>query len=146
MANMHTTRTHTCTHAHTNTNTCIHTHTHTHTQLHPLVYIAPILLSIPSWHYTCTDLQQLVETGLIAPVDEAEDESPTPQYRILGFGFFADPDPERRGFYVDEISFSSENRDFVVEEVSYHSDRPCEYNIGGLVCRRLPSSQAVYSH
>ncbi len=76
-----------------------------------------------SWHYACTDLQQLVETGLTAATTEetnevAESERSTPQYQILGFGFFADQDPQRRGFYIDELSFSSDLREFNPEEVS----------------------------
>ena len=31
-------------------------------------------------------------------------------HQILGFGFYSDPDPDRRGFYVDEVSFSDMER------------------------------------
>jgi len=54
------------------------------------------------------DLQSLLRQALET---SSEDSNSIPERRIQGFGFYSDPDVERRGFHVDEVSFSSENRE-----------------------------------
>ena len=70
-------------------------------------------LSFPSWNFACADLERMLEENL-----ETNEGDSTPIHRILGLGFYADPDPQLRGFYVDEVSFSSEERVFYHETVS----------------------------
>ena len=40
----------------------------------------------------------------------AEDSDDDFVHQILGFGFYSNPDPDKRGFYIDEVSFSDMER------------------------------------
>ena len=56
------------------------------------------------WHYSCTDLGSMLQQNLV-PMATV--------YTVLGLGFYSNPDPALRGFYVDEVSFSSVSRSLV---------------------------------
>ena len=61
----------------------------------------------------------LNEAESLRPFENPEDEDSNTAsvHRILGMGFYTDPDPQQRGFYVDEVSFSSEERIVALENV-----------------------------
>ena len=57
-------------------------------------------------------LQQSVPSG---------NEDSIPTYRVTGLGYYTSPGgSSATGFYVDEVSISSEKRNFVWENVSIH--------------------------
>lgn len=108
------TQTHACTHIYTST--LIHTNTYMYTVLvHTNIYTKVVnkkkhgtwSLSVViccRWHYSCTDLGSMLQQNLV-PMATV--------YTVLGLGFYSNPDPALRGFYVDEVSFSSVSRSLV---------------------------------
>lgn len=77
------------------------------------------LHSLPRWHYACTNLGELLKAGLPAVADYDSDDASV--HQLLGFGFYSDPDPDRRGFYVDEVSFSTTERILNLTNVRFTS-------------------------
>lgn len=67
-----------------------------------------------SWQNSCTDLQSLLTQSLQQSAP-SESEDSIPFYRIIGLGFYSRTTTS--GFYIDDVSLSSEKRDFVWEEV-----------------------------
>ena len=54
----------------------------------------------------CIDLQAIISNGFFLP-DYYEY---TGVHFLEGFGFYADADPQLKGFYLDEVSFSHNAR------------------------------------
>ena len=106
-------QTHACTHLHsyTQTHTCtVLVRTNIYTTVVHEKNMAPAntwSLSVViccRWHYSCTDLGSMLQQNLV-PMATV--------YTVLGLGFYSNPDPALRGFYVDEVSFSSVSRSLV---------------------------------
>lgn len=55
---------------------------------------------------------------LIANLPFEGNGRPPRSHNILGMGLYTDPDPSRRGFYVDEVSLASEKRTLFLDSVS----------------------------
>lgn len=108
-------QTHACTHLHsyTQTHTCtctLYSYTQTYTQSSAQKHGTRIHMEFIKvviccrWHYSCTDLGSMLQQNLV-PMATV--------YTVLGLGFYSNPDPALRGFYVDEVSFSSVSRSLV---------------------------------
>ena len=52
------------------------------------------------------------------PLEDGDNRRPPRFHNILGMGLYTDPDPAQRGFYVDEVSLSSEKRTLFLDSVS----------------------------
>ena len=74
----------------------------------PLPLPPPSLPAICRWHYTCIDLQAIIANGFSLP--DSDDYQFNGVHFLDGFGFYADEDPQSRGFYLDEVSFSHSPR------------------------------------
>ena len=59
----------------------------------------------------------MLETHVSLPEDPEAEEGTVQSYIVEGFGVYSEIDGLRRGFYVDEVSFSSERREFDMQEV-----------------------------
>lgn len=74
-----------------------------------------------SWQYSCTDLQTLLMQSPHHSIPVAnDDDTVQPTYQIIGLGFYTTPGgtvATTSGFYVDEVSISSEKRNFAWENV-----------------------------
>ena len=79
------------------------------------------VLSCYSWQYSCTDLQTLLMQSLQHSLPVTNDENTVPTYQIIGLGFYTTPGgvTTTSGFYVDEVSVSSEKRNFAWENVRH---------------------------
>lgn len=47
-----------------------------------------------------------------------DEETPRDYHQLSGFGFFASTDESRRGYYIDEVSFSTDDRTLDYMEVT----------------------------
>ena len=56
---------------------------------------------------------------LMQSLEQSINEDSIPTYRVTGLGYYTSPGgSSTTGFYVDEVSISSEKRNFVWENVS----------------------------
>lgn len=82
------------------------------------------------WHFACTDLEEMLSASPIVVQDPDNDENTIQSIIVEGLGFHSSAtDSHSEGFYVDEISFSSENRLFEFEYVMIAlrvSNRSCD--------------------
>ena len=70
-------------------------------------------ISTHRWRYGCAGLHNLL-TGFL--------NSDKLHYQITGFGFYSSEDPLNRGFYIDQVSFSSEKKTLDLMTVSKSSE------------------------
>ncbi len=70
------------------------------------------------WHFSCTDLETMLAARLPLPQDPDAASGTDQSYIIEGLGL--DANGLGGGFYVDEISFSSEMRQFDPMQVKFN--------------------------
>lgn len=119
------------------------------------------------WHFACTDLERMLQqSASLTLAQDPEDNEGTVQSIIIeGFGFYSEASSISRGFFVDEISFSSELRTFESQYVrciflfcyyftfyihgiysTYHLPGLTEYQFTALAWRLSRETAVLLSH